>query len=122
MRNVFSGLYGFDAKLREVPDLAAGQPTVSADGLTYTFHLRHGGQFSNGDPITAGDFIYSWSRAAAKQGDFAGLFNVVAGYDAVAAGRAAQLSGPPRVAHFTFTATLPTKAGYLFTAPGLSPS
>ena len=121
MRNVFSGLYRFDAQLREVPDLAVGQPTLSADGLTYTFHLRHGGQFSNGDPITADDFMYSWNRAAAKQGDFAGLFNVVAGYDAVAAGRSNQMSGLAKVDDFTFTATLTRKAGYFFTELGLWP-
>jgi len=34
------GLYKFDSKLREVPDLAIGQPQVSTNGLTYTFHLR----------------------------------------------------------------------------------
>jgi oligopeptide transport system substrate-binding protein len=121
MRNVFSGLYRFDAQLREVPDLAAGQPTVSADGLTYTFHLRHDGRFSNGDPITAGDFIYSWNRAAAKQGDYAGLFNVVAGYDAVASGRANQLTGLAMLDDFTFTATLTKQAGYFFAEVGLWP-
>jgi len=84
-RNVFSGLYKFDQSLHEVPDIAVGPADVSTDGLTYTFHLRHDAVFSNGDPITADDFIYSWNRAAAKQGDYAGLFNVVAGYDAVAA-------------------------------------
>ena len=121
LRNVFSGLYKFDAQLHEVPDLAIGQPAISADGLTYTFHLRHDGQFSNGDPITANDFIYSWNRATAKQGDYAGLFNVVAGYDAVAAGRANQLSGLAKVDDFTFTATLSKKAGYFFTEVGLWP-
>ena len=121
LRNVFSGLYKFDAQLHEVPDLAVGQPTVSADGLTYTFHLRHGALFSNGDPITAGDFIYSWNRAAAKQGDFAGLFNVVAGYDAVAGGTASQLSGLVKVDDLTFTATLTKKAGYFITELGLWP-
>ena len=121
MRNVFSGLYKFDAQLREIPDLAVGQPTVSADGLTYTFHLRHSAAFSNGDPITAGDFIYSWNRAADKQGDFAGLFSVVAGYDAVAGGRASQLSGLAKVDDFTFTATLTRKAGYFVTEVGLWP-
>ena len=121
LRNVFSGLYRFDAQLREVPDLAVGQPTVSADGLTYTFHLRHGAQFSNGDAITAADFIYSWSRAAAKQGDYAGLFNVVAGYDTVASGRTSRLSGLAKVDDFTFTATLTKKAGYFLTELGLWP-
>jgi oligopeptide transport system substrate-binding protein len=121
MRNVFSGLYRFDVQLHEVPDLAVGQPAISADGLTYTFHLRHGALFSNGDPITAGDFIYSWNRAAARQGDFAGLFNVVAGYDAVAAGRAGQLTGLAKVDDFTFTAALTKKAGYFQTELGLQP-
>src|SRR5437899_11451770 len=74
LRNVFSGLFRFDAQLHEVPDLATGQPTVSTDGLAYAFHIRPNGRFSNGDPITAADFIYSWNRAAAKQGDYAGLF------------------------------------------------
>jgi oligopeptide transport system substrate-binding protein len=121
LRNVFSGLYKFDAQLHEVSDLAVGQPTVSADGLTYTFHIRHGALFSNGDPIASGDFIYSWNRAAAKQGDFAGLFSVVSGYDAVGAGRASQLSGLAKVDDFTFTATLTKKAGYFLSELGLWP-
>src|SRR5947209_11064888 len=118
LRNVFSGLYRFDQQLREVPDLAVGQPTVSADGLTYTFHLRHDGRFSNGDPITADDFIYSWNRAAAKQGDYAGLFNLVAGYDAVAAGRANQMSGLAKVDDYTLTTTLSKRSGYFMTELG----
>jgi oligopeptide transport system substrate-binding protein len=121
LRNVFSGLYKFDAKLNEVPDLAAGQPQVSADGLTYTFHLRHDGRFSNGDPITAADFIYSWNRAAAKQGDYAGVFSLVAGYDAVAAGRSNQMSGLAKVDDYTLTATLTRTAGYFITEAGLWP-
>jgi oligopeptide transport system substrate-binding protein len=121
LRNVFSGLYKFDQQLHEVPDLATGVPAVSADGLTYTFGIRHDGRFSNGDPITANDFIYSWNRAAARQGDYAGLFSVVAGYDAVAAGRSAQMSGLARVDDFTFTATLTKRAGYFITVVGLWP-
>jgi oligopeptide transport system substrate-binding protein len=121
LRNVFSGLYKFDAQLREVPDLAVGQPTISTDGLTYTFHLRQNARFSNGDPITADDFIYSWNRAAARQGDYAGLFSVVAGYQAVANGTAAQMSGLAKVDDFTFTATLSKRAGYFITEVGLWP-
>ena len=120
-RNVFSGLYKFDHSLHEVPDLAVGQPLVSVDGLTYTFHLRHDARFSNGDPITADDFIYSWNRAAAKQGDYAGLFNVVAGYQDVAQGRASQLSGLAKVNDFTFTSTLNKRASYWMTEVGLWP-
>ncbi len=35
---------------------------VSADGTTYTFHLRAGSRWSNGDPVTAQDFVGSWRR------------------------------------------------------------
>jgi oligopeptide transport system substrate-binding protein len=35
---------------------------VSEDGRTYTFHIRQGAVWSNGDPITAGDFEFSWRR------------------------------------------------------------
>src|SRR5205809_4353114 len=82
LRNVFSGLYRFDDRLKEVPDLADGQPAVSADGLEYTFKLRADARFSNGDPLTATDVQYSWNRAARRQGDYASLFSLIAGYPA----------------------------------------
>lgn len=36
---------------------------VSPDGTVYTFHLRHNAKWSNGQPVTAEDFRYSWRRA-----------------------------------------------------------
>tara|TARA_R110000824_G_scaffold288508_3_gene476759 strand:- start:80990 stop:82618 length:1629 start_codon:yes stop_codon:yes gene_type:complete len=36
---------------------------ISADGMTYTFHLRQNANWSNGDPLTAEDFRWSWERA-----------------------------------------------------------
>ena len=120
-RNVFSGLYKFDQSLREAPDIASGPADLSADGLTYTFHIRHNAVFSNGDPITADDFIYSWNRAAAKQGDYAGLFSVVAGYTAVASGRSGALSGLVKVDDYRFSSTLIKRAGYWTTLVGLWP-
>ena len=44
----------------EVPTVANGG--ISADGLTYTFHLRQGVKFSNGDPFTADDVVYTFQR------------------------------------------------------------
>src|SRR5712671_4000173 len=41
-----------------LPDLAASW-TISNKGLTYTFHLRPGAEFSNGMPVTAKDVVYS---------------------------------------------------------------
>jgi len=121
LRNVFSGLYRFDATLHEVPDMATGQPTISADGLTYTFHLRHDAHFSNADAITAGDVVYSWDRAVARQGDFAGLFQVIAGYGDVASGKTAQLSGLTKVDDYTLQVLLTKRAGYFLTLTGLWP-
>ena len=121
LRNVFSGLYRFDQRLHEVPDIAVGQPAVSTDGLTYTFNLRHDARFSNGDPITSADFVYSWDRAAAKQGDYAGLFSVIAGYDAVAGGAAGQLAGLTAVDGYTLRVTLARPSGYFITEVGLWP-
>jgi oligopeptide transport system substrate-binding protein len=121
LRNVFSGLYRFDDGLKEVPDIAAGPPAVSADGLTYTFRIRATARFSNGDPISADDFLYSWNRAAARQGDFAGLFSVVAGYRAVAAGTASAMTGLAKVDPTSFTVTLVKPAGWFPTLLGLWP-
>jgi peptide/nickel transport system substrate-binding protein len=49
------------AGTKEVPDLAASWES-SADGKKWTFHLRPGIKFSNGDPITAKDVKYSYDR------------------------------------------------------------
>lgn len=38
------------------------EPEVSEDGLTYTYTIREDANWSNGDPVTAHDFVYSWQR------------------------------------------------------------
>jgi WD40 repeat protein/ABC-type oligopeptide transport system substrate-binding subunit len=68
----------FDGLVELLPDLSAGPAiastwSLSADGTTYTFKLRQDVQFSNGDPVTASDFIYSWRRALSNPKDFADL-------------------------------------------------
>ena len=42
---------------------AAESWDISEDGLTYTFHLRTNGKWSDGTPLTSKDFVYSWKRA-----------------------------------------------------------
>ncbi|HEX3508976.1 MAG TPA: peptide ABC transporter substrate-binding protein [Candidatus Dormibacteraeota bacterium] len=121
LRNVFSGLYKFDQKLQEVPDLATGPPIISLNGLTYTFQIRHDAKFSNGDLITADDFLYSWNRAASKQGDYASLFQPIVGYQAVADGRAKTMSGLVKLDAYSFTTTLTRPAGYWLTTVALWP-
>jgi oligopeptide transport system substrate-binding protein len=59
--NVMSGLYRLDPDARPVPDMAESVD-ISSDQLTYTFTLRDGIKWSNGDPVTAHDFEYAWKR------------------------------------------------------------
>jgi ABC-type transport system substrate-binding protein len=44
------------------PEAATSFPTVSKDGLTYTFHIRPGLKFSDGSPVTAAAFQRAWER------------------------------------------------------------
>src|SRR6266581_6172454 len=118
-RNTYSGLYKFDDQLNEVPDIATGAPTISTDGLTYTFKMKNNVKFSNGDPVKADDFLFSWNRAAAIQGDYASVFQPVAGYDDVAGGKATEMSGLKKIDDYSFSATLTAPAGYWFTEVAL---
>ena len=79
--NSFAGLYTHAADGTLQPELATGY-TVSDDGLTYTFTLREGLTWSDGEPLTAEDFVYSWQRAAdpANGAVYSYLYSVIAGY------------------------------------------
>src|ERR1700694_2893493 len=83
-QNLFDGLVKFDDNLKVVPDIATSLPTISPDGLTYTFKLNPNAKFWNGHAVKASDFIYSFSRAAAEGGNAYGTnFDHVVGYDVV---------------------------------------
>lgn len=59
---LFEGLVDLDpATLEPIPG-AAERWTVSPDGLVYTFYLRKDARWSNGQPVTAQDFLYAWER------------------------------------------------------------
>ena len=60
--NVMEGLYRLDENLDPQPAMAEGVQ-ISDDKLTYTFTLRDGVKWSNGDPVTSQDFEYAWLRA-----------------------------------------------------------
>jgi len=62
LRDLFEGLTTTAADGQIVPG-AAGRWDISRDGLTYTFYLREAGRWSNGEPITAEDFVASFRRA-----------------------------------------------------------
>ncbi len=59
--NLMEGLVSFDGELKPAPALAQSWKT-SRDGKTYTFRLRPGVRWSDGVPLRARDFLYSWKR------------------------------------------------------------
>ena len=62
IRDLFEGLLSQDANGDLVPGVATGY--AASDGnTTYTFTLRPEARWSNGDPVTAHDFVYAWQRA-----------------------------------------------------------
>ncbi|MGG2093209.1 peptide ABC transporter substrate-binding protein [Bacillus sp. S13(2024)] len=62
MNNTMEGLYRLGKDNKLVPGVAESYEK-SADGKKYTFKLRKDAKWSNGDPVTAKDFVYSWQRA-----------------------------------------------------------
>lgn len=58
LSDLYEGLTTLDAKANIIPGAAASW-TLSADGKVYTFKMDPRGKWSNGDPVKAGDFVYS---------------------------------------------------------------
>jgi ABC-type transport system substrate-binding protein/class 3 adenylate cyclase len=61
--HLFRGLLSVDRDLNVVPSLADNF-RVSADGLTYLFRIREGARWSDGEPVTAEDFAWTWRQMA----------------------------------------------------------
>ncbi len=61
-KQLFEGLTRLDKDGNVIPGVAE-RWTMSADGKAYTFTLRRNARWSNGDPVTAQDFVYSYRRA-----------------------------------------------------------
>lgn len=59
LNNLMEGLTRLDQDSRAAPGVAE-EWDISDDKLTYTFHLREDANWSNGDPVTAEDFVYAW--------------------------------------------------------------
>jgi peptide/nickel transport system substrate-binding protein len=59
-----------------VPGAAADYPTVSDDGMTYTFTLRDNLMFADGTPVTAQNYVDSWDRLNNLEGQVSGLIQL----------------------------------------------
>jgi len=88
--NTVEGLFVVDAD-GQIQNGLCKDYTVSDDQLTYTFNLRDGLKWSNGDTVTANDFIYGWQRNASGTGEAAQFqyqieMAAIKNYEAVLAG------------------------------------
>ncbi|NOJ08824.1 ABC transporter substrate-binding protein [Vibrio splendidus] len=61
IRDLLEGLVNQDGDGNTIPGVAESWETT--DNKTFTFHLRKDAKWSNGDPVTANDFVYSFQRA-----------------------------------------------------------
>jgi oligopeptide transport system substrate-binding protein len=80
LRDLFQGLVMQDARAELIPG-AAESWTVSDDGKVYTFKLRPDAVWSNGDAVTANDFVYSFQRLLNPEtaAEYAGMLYPIKG-------------------------------------------
>jgi ABC-type oligopeptide transport system substrate-binding subunit len=64
---IMDPLVKLNAETNEAEPALAESWDVSEDGITVTYHLRSGATWTNGDPVTAGDFEYSWKRTLSPE-------------------------------------------------------
>ncbi len=88
LRDLFQGLVMQDQKAELIPG-AAESWTVSDDGLVYTFKLRKDGVWSDGSPVTADDFVYSFRRLENPEtgAEYASMLYVIKGGEEVNTGK-----------------------------------
>ena len=115
-----SGLvqYGEDKQVH--PDLAESWD-VSDDGLTYTFHLRDGIQWSNGESITAADFVYAFQRlvdpdTASEYSYLMSSLNVVNAQDVIDGNQGVDALGVEAADDSTFVVHLTVPCSFFISA------
>ena len=121
LAHLFSGLAKWaqdeSGKLVIVADLATelSEGVANEDGtVTYTYTLKDGLKWSNGDDLTAEDFVYAWNRAASAElgADYGYMFEVVKGYADVSAGVEGAALAVEAVDAKTLTVTLSNAVNY----------
>ena len=125
--NIFDRLVdvevGTDGNSKIVPSLAESWE-ISDDGLEYTFHLRQGVKFHNGNDFTAEDVAYTFHRMLTVEGGVNTEFiDQIKGADELLAGETDTLEGVEVVDDYTIKVTLKEPfAGFLasISSPGVS--
>lgn len=108
VKQLFRGLFYYDEELNVVPAVALEVPTsenggISEDGLTYTIKLRQDASWSDGQPVTANDFVFAFQRLfdpeAGAQGYYFDFYTAIDGaaefaYDEGGSAAAVAVSAP----------------------------
>ena len=87
--NSQEGLYRLGANSKPTPGIATSTQ-ISKDKKTYTFTLRKNAKWSNGDPVTAQDFVYGWRRTIDPKtaSQYAYLYSGIKNADKITNGKA----------------------------------
>lgn len=113
---LFEGLVSKHPETLEIVPGVAERWEISADGLVYTFYLRHNAKWSNGDELVAGDFVLSWQRAlsAALPNQYAGSLYSVKNGEAYHTGKITDFTqvGVVALDRFTLRVTLENPTPY----------
>lgn len=115
LNNVYEGLYRLDADSKPEPAGAAELAEVSEDGLTYKLKLREDAKWSNGEPVTAADYVFGWQRTVSAEtgSEYAYLFAPVTNAEAITAGeKYASELGIKAVSDYELEITLTTPTPY----------
>ena len=112
---LFEGLTAIDERTSQPVPAAAASWESSADGLSWTFHLREGLHWSNGEALTADDFVQSWKRMLSPElaAEYANLLYPIRNAEAFNQGRlsdpgALGLSAPdPRTVRISLERPIP---------------
>ncbi|HEY8995970.1 MAG TPA: peptide ABC transporter substrate-binding protein [Lacunisphaera sp.] len=114
---LFEGLCALDERSSQPVPAAAEKWDVSPDGLIYTFHLRPSAKWSNGDPLTAGDFVAAWRRVLSPSlaAEYAYLLYPLKNAEALNTGKSADFTtlGAQALDDHTLRVTLERPTPYL---------
>lgn len=114
INHAFEGLMKINDK-GEVVNAQAADVKVSDDGLVYTFTLRDDAKWSDGEPVTAENFVYSWRRSVdpATGSDYNYMLDMVANANEIMAGEVDPSElGVRAVDEKTFEVTLAVATSY----------
>lgn len=119
LAQMYEGLYKLDTDGNARPNVAVDMPEISEDGLTYTIKLNEGYKWSDGEKLTAKDYIYAWKRATAM-GTGTAYYSQFISENVLNGGSGAALESMDELADFgavatddyTITITLKQKCAY----------